>query len=296
MAYLSPIPRRRDRKGAGTARILALLGRTVEAEIVRRRMVKAEQAKAALKAEETAYERAQDARKEARDEERLDIARAGESRASEEYQYEVSRRPQEEMDEESTRLWEEEKRAQQRGDWKAVAELRRQRMALNDQALAKGRAEAARGYKPASSEDGPPTDREKWIDAFSGNYGNLPAGLDVRIKQRLEGLEAYDVPEALAKMFSGKEGEDVNDTFRHPIPNSVLADPDVQSAMWDYVARNRDLFGIKGNPEPEKKRWFQFWKKGGEAKEDPFAGYEAEPTPTTGGGTYEDEIDALLGE
>lgn len=290
MAYLSPIPRKRDGKGAGIARILALTGRVYLARKQRKAQEKAAAEKAAMETEALNYKRGREAAQDARAQQSLEIQQKNYERgvAKDEYQKERDA---------ISDLYKQADLADKQGDnaradeYLRLAQQRESRMKAAD---ARDAAKDAAGGGGAGTQS--ERDRKKWIDAFSGNYGNLPAGLDVRIKQRLEGLEAYDVPEALAKMFSGKEGEDVNDTFRHPIPNSVLASPDVQSAMWDYVARNRDMFGIKGNPEPEKKRWFQFWKKGGEAKEDPFAGYETEPTPTTGDGTYEDEIDALLGE
>lgn len=283
MAYLSPIPRKRDGKGAGVARILALTGRVYLARKERKRAEAAAAQKEQMAAEELAYERGQDARKEQRDEERLAIARSGEARAISKDEYQKER-------DAIADLYRDADLADKKGDNARADEylrLAKERESRLKAADARSAAKDAAGGTGTKEE----RDRQKWIDYTSGNYGSLPAGLDGRIKQRLSGLEAYEVPEALANMFSGEQGTDPNDTFRHPIPNSVLADPDFQSALWNYISRNRDMFGIKGNL-PEKKHW---WSGELKEKEDPFAESESR-MPTEGGGTYEDEIDALLGE
>lgn len=76
MAYLSPIPRRHTRKGAGTARMLALLGRTALAGLQVRRAKTEARAKAEQEAAEAAYKRGREGEADRRAEEGLSIRKA----------------------------------------------------------------------------------------------------------------------------------------------------------------------------------------------------------------------------
>lgn len=297
MAYLSPIPKRRDRKGTGTARVLALLGRTYLAYRVAKEANKKESEKKAAEEEAKRYKRGREAAQDLRAEQSLEIQQKNYERGVSKDEYQRER-------DAISDLYKQADLADKQGDnaradeYLKLAKQREARMRAADE------RSAAKGSGGGSGENATDRLRSEWIDNFNSNYGMLPAGLDTRIKTLVQGKTAGEAGDALSRAFFGGEGDaEGNTKFYQPIPKNVLADPDVLNAMFDRLARMKNEYGIVGDVAKSKSAFFEAFKLLPEAAmltfgkhpdEQPHTYFEDQPSETEG--SFNEDFNSYIGE
>jgi len=296
MAYLSPIPRRRDRKGTGTARILALLGRTYLAYKVSKEKQKAAADKAAMETEALNYKRGREAAQDARAQQSLEIQQKNYERgvAKDEYQKERDA---------ISDLYRQADLADKQGDNARADEYLRLAKQRESRMKAADERSAAKGSGGGSGENATDRLRSEWIDNFNSNYGMLPAGLDTRIKTLVQGKTAGEAGDALSRAFFGGEGDaEGNTKFYQPIPKNVLADPDVLDAMFNRLSRMKNEYGIVGDVAKDKNAFVEAFKKlfiwgyKGEDQQQPDTYFEPQPSQTEGDLNSGDYASKILDE